>query len=79
MIAMNKNMNTMNKTNMSRIERIAEAHLSGVVAAYQGETREWWNDFDEESIYREIANPKFDEFVRRVEEDATNPNHHDAA
>jgi len=64
---------------MEKLNKIAEAKLNGIVNAYQGETRNWWDLVDEEAIYKAIGEPLFDAYVRLVTEDAHYPDYHDAA
>ena len=64
---------------MEKLNKIA-AKQSGIVNAYQGETRDWWNLVDEDAIYKAIGEPAFDVYVRLfVTEDTHYPTQSDAA
>ena len=68
-----------NTNNMEKLNKLAEAHLNGIIDAYQDETREWWDLVDEEAIYKEIGEHEFDVYVRLlVTEDANYPAYSDA-
>ena len=52
---------------MEKIQKLLSARVADV---YQGETRDWWNDVDEEAIYKTLGDPAFEAFVNRVIEDS---------
>lgn len=56
---------------MERLNKIANANLSGIIDAYQGESRDWWDDVDETRIEADMNDPQFEAFVRFIEATAS--------
>ena len=65
---------------MEKLGKIIEKSQNALINTYHGETRDWWDAVDDEAVYRGIAEPQFDAYVRLfVAEDADYPTRYDAA
>ena len=56
---------------MNKLNQLAAAHLNNILGIYNGKTRSWWPDVNEDVIYEDIAKSEFNEYVRRIVADAT--------
>ena len=56
---------------MRKLNQLAAAHLNNILDIYNGKTRSWWPDVNEDTIYEDIAKSEHDEYVRRIVADAT--------
>lgn len=56
---------------MRKLNQLAAAHLNNILDIYNGKTRSWWPDVNEDTIYEDIAKSEHDEYVRQIVADAT--------
>ena len=56
---------------MKTLKKLVAAHLNNILDIYNGKTRSWWPDVNEDAIYKDMAKSEHDEYVRRVVADAT--------
>ena len=56
---------------MRKLNQLAAAHLNNILDIYNGKTRSWWPDVNEDAIYKDMAKSEHDEYVRRIVADAT--------
>ena len=55
---------------MKKLQEIAASGLKEVAKHYQGESRPWIENVNEDGIEREIRSPKFAAFVEMIVNDA---------
>ena len=56
---------------MKTLKKLVAAHLNNILDTYNGETRPWLPNVNEDAIYEDIAKSEFDEYVRRIVAEAT--------
>ena len=55
---------------MKNLEMLADSHLSGIIALYQNEHRDWWKNVNDNEIYDYLRDPNFAVEVDRIIQDA---------
>lgn len=55
---------------MKNLEMLADSHLCGIIALYQNEHRDWWENVNEDEIYACLSDPDFAAEVERIVQDA---------
>lgn len=52
---------------MEKLDKIAQYHDCGIVNAYKGETRTFFDTVNDDDVYAALGAPEFQAFVRLVE------------
>lgn len=55
---------------MKNLQKLADSHLSGIIALYQNKHKDWWKNVNEDEIYARLSDPDFADEVERIVQDA---------